>query len=176
MTKPISIKAIEKETGKSWDEWVKTLDDLGARDMPHKDIAQKVSAMGVPGWWTQSVTVAYEQHIGRRVPGQESDGTFTVNASKTFEGTMDQALTAWEYLIADLDNFNGVAISGSPRLSKTERYRNWRCDLADGSRVVVGIYEKSPGKSVIPLAHEKITKEADVEPWRIYWKDLLAGL
>ena len=57
MTKLISIEAIEKQAGKSWNEWVKFLD---------------------------------------------GDGSFTVSVNKTFGGTMDQALEAWERLVASI--------------------------------------------------------------------------
>jgi hypothetical protein len=35
------------------------------------------------GWWTQAVTMAYEQYIGRPVPGQRPDGTFQKSVSKS---------------------------------------------------------------------------------------------
>ena len=39
------------------------------------------------GWWAQTAAVAYEQQIGRRVPGQLGDGTFQVSVSKTVPGS-----------------------------------------------------------------------------------------
>lgn len=43
------------------------LDAAGARDWPHKQIAEHlVAAHGVDGWWAQSITVGYEQATGRR--------------------------------------------------------------------------------------------------------------
>jgi hypothetical protein len=57
----VSDAAIQKSTGKTWDEWFPILDAWGAREKTHTEIARYVSEEhGVPGWWSQSVTVAYE--------------------------------------------------------------------------------------------------------------------
>ena len=37
-------------------------------------------------------TVTYEQHIGRRVPGQDGGSEFSVSTSKTRAGTMDETI------------------------------------------------------------------------------------
>ncbi len=175
MAQPISSEAIQKATGKSWDEWLKFFDQIGARELPHKDIAQKVYDTGTPGWWSQMVTVAYEQHIGRRVPGQDCDGEFTVSASKTFSGTMDAALETWKTLMAGRTELSDIAISHGPDISQTEKWRYWRCGLADGSRIQVNIYEKAPGKAALGIQHEKLESTEQVEHWRTYWKELLSS-
>jgi len=95
MAKGVNIATIEKNTGKTWDEWLEFLEGIDAKNLTHKEIAQRIHDAGTPGWWTQAVTVAYEQHIGRRAPGQDNDGTFTITASKTLDGTMDEALATW---------------------------------------------------------------------------------
>jgi hypothetical protein len=64
-------------TGKTPDDWLAILDERGARELPHKDIARLLQAdYGVPGWWSQSVTVEYERRIGRRQKGQRQNGSF----------------------------------------------------------------------------------------------------
>src|SRR5690606_36149235 len=92
MTKPINIESIEKATSKSWNKWVEALEGIGAKDMAHVDIARRVETMlegsvESPGWWAQSITVAYEQHIDRRVPGQMTDGSFATSVSKAVATT-----------------------------------------------------------------------------------------
>jgi hypothetical protein len=74
MTKPENTNAIEKATDKSWTQWVKELDAMGARELSHKDLALKLynqldGQLENHGWWAQGITVAYEQHIGKRIPG-----------------------------------------------------------------------------------------------------------
>ncbi len=74
-------------TGRRSADWYGMLDAAGARDWPHKQIAEHlVAAHGVDGWWAQSITVGYEQATGRRRPGQQQDGTFTVSVSRRIPG------------------------------------------------------------------------------------------
>ena len=61
----VSDAAIKKSTGKTWDEWFPILDAWGAREKTHTEIARYVSEEhGVPGWWSQSVTVATSRRAG----------------------------------------------------------------------------------------------------------------
>jgi hypothetical protein len=58
---PVSDAAIAARTGRTWAEWIATLDGEGARDLSHGGIAELVhSRFGVDGWWSQSV-VGYER-------------------------------------------------------------------------------------------------------------------
>ena len=80
------VRPVERATGRPWDEWLRFMDSIGAQELDHQQIALKVYAeldgtVERLGWWTQAVTVAYEQHIGRRVPGQRPDGTFHTSVS-----------------------------------------------------------------------------------------------
>ena len=52
---------VKKQTGRTWAEWVRTLDEARAMEMPHREIARFVSSLGTPSWWTQMVTVGYER-------------------------------------------------------------------------------------------------------------------
>jgi hypothetical protein len=175
MVQPVNTTNFAKSTGRSWDEWLAFLEAAGAKNLSHKDIAQRIYDTGdATGWWSQSVAVAYEQHIGRRIPGQKDQG-FTVSASKTCAGTMDDVMARWTAFIGGTDSIDGVAISRGPETSDTGKYRNWRCGLADGSRVVVGLSQKAPDKVVLAVAHEKLDAAEKMDPRRAYWKGLLAG-
>lgn len=83
MIQPVNADAITKGTAQSWKEWLAFLEAINAHSMPHDEIARRVRETGdASGWWAQTIAVAYEQHIGRRVPGQASDGTFQVSRSQ----------------------------------------------------------------------------------------------
>ena len=173
----MNTAAIEKATGKSWADWLAFLETINAKDLPHKEIAQRVHEDGgVSGWWSQGITVAYEQHIGRRQPGQDCNGEFTVSVSKTLAGTMNKALKQWLALVADRHEFSDIPISRPGEVSRTDKWRYWRCGLADGSRVNANIYQKEPGKVSIGLEHDKLESSEQVEHWRAFWKELLASL
>lgn len=147
--------------------------------MNHKEIALKLyhlleGTLPNHGWWAQGITVAYEQHIGRRVPGQRADGTFEVSVSKTYNCTMDAAFTRWHELTKVSTEFNGVKLKGVPTFSETEKWRNWRVNLMDGTKIVVGINQKTAVRAGFGLAHQKLTYAEDVEAWRQYWREFLS--
>src|SRR5438093_3737369 len=70
----MSEAAITRATGRTWSAWVKTLDAVHATEKPHRDIARYVSSLGLPDWWSQTVTVGYERIRGLRDKGQRRDG------------------------------------------------------------------------------------------------------
>src|SRR5262245_2781196 len=58
---------ISAKTGRTWQQWVRTLDTDGAAAMPHRAIAALVhEKYDVGDWWAQSVTVGYERIKGLR--------------------------------------------------------------------------------------------------------------
>lgn len=174
-TRAMGTEAIANGTGREWSDWLAWLDGIGAKDLSHKEIARRVKAEGATGWWAQYVAVAYEQHIGRRVPGQNHTGTFQVAASKTVAGSMDDAIALWKDLVEGVSSFDGVSLASEPRASETEKWRHWRVDLADGTRVMASATDKAGGKSTLTVTHEKLAARDDIERWRPFWKDFLAG-
>lgn len=175
MTKPMNIEAIEKATGKSWEQWLEFFDDIGAKDLPHAKIAQKVYEAGTPGWWSQNVTVAYEQHIGRRAPGQRSDGKYEVSVTKTLDGTLDDAMDWWLDKVGDGAEFSDISFADEPAASTTDKWRHWRVNLADGSKVIVSTMQKAPGKAQLAVTSQKLGSSEGVEHWRAFWKQFLAS-
>lgn len=184
MATPGNIKALETGSGIDWETWVKTLDGLNARELDHTAIAklalEKIREAGKsksPEWWAQGVTVAYEQYIERRLPGQRCDGDFSVTVSKTICGDMDAALAKWVELTGKVKEFNGVKISDPGKVSQTDKWRYWRCGLEDGARLSVNFQTKPKGdKSSMAINHDKINDGSLVEPWRAFWKSFTAEL
>lgn len=57
-----SSAAVKIKTGKGWNEWLAILDREQAARLGHTAIAELLNRKyGVPGWWSQTVTVGYEQ-------------------------------------------------------------------------------------------------------------------
>ena len=82
------------------------MDRIAAKDLDHKAIALNVyeeldGTIDQLGWWTQAVTVAYEQYIGRRIPGQRPDGTFQTSVSRSTTFGMDELMTRWQKFAAN---------------------------------------------------------------------------
>src|SRR5688500_12406639 len=75
--------AVAAKTGKTWKQWVRALDDIGAMEMKHRDVAQWVHDQTGLDWWAQMVTVGYERIRGLRQRGQRLGGTFHATKSRT---------------------------------------------------------------------------------------------
>ncbi|EHR39726.1 hypothetical protein [Alishewanella jeotgali] len=174
---PISMSeaAIEKGSGQSWAHWLALLTARQAEQLSHKDIAILLAEQGVSPWWCQMLAVQFEQYLGRRVVGQDCSGSFSVSVNKTLSGSMDDALAFWQQLVAGEQAFADIPLSRGPDISQTEKWRYWRCGLADGSRLNINIYQKAPDKAALSIQHEKLESEAQVEFWRSYWKGRLAA-
>ncbi len=74
MTDASKNKSIETGSGILWQDWLYLLDPVKSLD--HAAIAREALHLinerdrsTSPVWWAQGVTVLYEQHIGRRMPG-----------------------------------------------------------------------------------------------------------
>ena len=178
---------VMKATGKELHQWFAILDGHEARDLPHKDIARLLSAeYGVPGWWSQNVTVEYEKHIGRRETGQTQSGDYEGTATRTLPGTMDEVLERWIARLPDdpaAAGFDGVGLAGDPSVSRTEKWRYWRATLADGSRVTVTIADKPGGAakaagpaSTLAVTSSKLRTREESARWKSYWRAYLAEL
>jgi hypothetical protein len=147
------VRPVERATGRPWDEWLRFMDSIGAQELDHQQIALKVYAeldgtVERLGWWTQAVTVAYEQHIGRRVPGQRPDGTFQTSVSRATPLGMEELMQRWQQF-ATHDKVVQRLVAGPVRCSGTERRITWRTKAHDGSAVVVTSEPKRGGTASI---------------------------
>lgn len=182
MTKAQGVGPYEKVTQRAWPQWVELIDGLGGRELSHADIVPLVQSeishldLKNHGWWAQGITIAYEQHIGRRIPGQQGDGTFASSASKTIPGTLDDGLAAWVALVEGRTEFNGFKVTGEPSTSTTSKWRYWRCQLEDDSRVDVTVNESAPGKCRVAIQHSKLLSPEAASECKTFWKAQLAGL
>ena len=76
-------------TGRARDDWFGILDEAGAATWTHPEIAAWLAAdQGVDPWWSQHLTVAYEQSRGIRSPGQRQDGLFEASVSTDGQRTV----------------------------------------------------------------------------------------
>ncbi len=157
MTQSQKTGPIEQATNKSWDEWTKFLDSVNAKDMDHRTIADQAFGympenISNPGWWAQAVAVAYEQHIGRRLPGQKSNGKFQANLSRTTRLDMKKLIDAWTKFAAE-DNEVMTEIEGESRVSGTQKRISWRAKLTGNKDIVVTSEPKANGTASLVLQH-----------------------
>jgi hypothetical protein len=92
-----SDEAIRQRTGRGWEEWFDLLDEWGAAERPHREIARWVAEQQgaeTLAWNVQAVTVSYERARGGRALGERADG-FAITASKTVAVPVDRLFDAF---------------------------------------------------------------------------------
>jgi hypothetical protein len=164
---------VAQATGRSADSWFERLDQWGAGQRTHSEIARWLAEQpGVGSWWAQSITVSYEQARGRRERYQRPDG-FTVTASITI------AVPVAELFKAFTDEpLRERWLPGAPlRLRTATAPRSARYDWADGvTRVNVGFTAGATDKSRVALSHERLPDAAMAADRKRWWRERLVEL
>src|SRR5687767_6354338 len=95
---PVGVgdEALKKRTGRGWVEWIEIIDRAGGSDLDHKGIVALLAGLHpeLGGWWTQMVTVGYEQAKGKREINQTPEG-YQLGASKTVPVPLAALYQAW---------------------------------------------------------------------------------
>jgi hypothetical protein len=168
MTTNARIEAVERATGRSWDDWLTWMASIGADRLSHHEIASALiteldGKVDNLGWWAQATAVAYEQHVGRRVPGQRPDGTFQTSVSRSTSLGMEALIQAWtDFAAADPDVLD--RITGDVRVSGTVNRITWRTKGRDGTALTVISEPKKDGTaSLVVQINGTATLEDNVE-------------
>jgi len=164
--------AVKAKTGKDWAGWFGVLDKAGAAKLRHPQIARLLHEKhGVPGWWSQMVTVEYELARGLRVRHQTATG-FSVSASKTIETTLSALYAATASAAKRKEWFPKGALEVSSQTKNKYLRGSW-----NGSpRLEIGFYAKERGKAQIAIQVNRLAKRADVDRERAAWKSALLRL
>lgn len=178
------IGPVERATNRSWDEWLQFMESIDAKSLDHHEIAVKVyyeleGKIENLGWWTQAVTVAYEQYIGRRIPGQRPDGTFQTSVSKATALGMQQLMDEWVAFAANQPEIEAMAVQEA-RVGGTENRLSWRTKATDGSVINVLSEPKANGTASLVVQHMgmesfELNQEAK-EKWTEIVARFVAGL
>jgi hypothetical protein len=169
----VADEAMERATGKRHAEWFALLDEWGATEHTHTEIARWLSEThAFPGWWVQNVTVAYERARGMRAPHQMPDG-FSITISRTIATDPTRALEAFTE--------GSIRASWLPsegmRQRPTRAASSARFDWADPpSRVVVSVAPKGSGKALVSVGHEQLPDAESAARLKAAWRDWLDGL
>jgi hypothetical protein len=162
-----SDAAIRERTGRGWEEWFDLLDDWGAAERSHRDIARWVAEqLGVVPleWGAQAITMSYERARGGRAVGQHEDG-FAVTASKTVAVPVERLFDAFP------------SVSDRLRERTATRPRSARYDWGDdGTRVNVTFAAKDGAKSTVAVQHGRLAGADDAERMKAWWREQLDGL
>jgi uncharacterized protein YndB with AHSA1/START domain len=169
----MSDEAIRRRTGRGWEDWFNLLDEWGAAERPHREIARWVAEEhGVEGWSAQAVTVVYERARGLRAVGERPDG-FTVTASKTVAVPVERL---YEAFLDDSLRERWLP-GGGLRERTAAKPRSARFDWGDGAtRVNVTFLAKGAAKSTAALQHERLADAQEAERMKAFWRERIAAL
>ncbi len=169
----VGAEAVLRATGRPWDEWLTVLDRAGAQGLPHKDIAQLLSRkFGVPDWWSQMVTVGYEQARGLRAPGQRAEG-YAASASRTVDAGVARLYDAW----SDAATRGRWLLDAPVEVRRSTDGKSMRLTWTPGaSPVEVTFAAKGPGKSQVAVEHGKLANARAAKTQKAYWTAALARL
>ena len=169
----VSDAAVQRATGKSWDEWFALLDAWDGTTHNHTDIARHVcETYGIDGWWAQSVTVGYERARGMRALHERPDG-FSMNASKTFPVPVERLFAAF----VEHDKRERWLEAVELRLRTHQPPRSARFDVLPGeTRLAITFVAKGSEKAAAQLQQDRLADAEDVARWKVLWKEQLALL
>ena len=160
---------LREKTGHTWGGWTRTLDDLGATEMTHREIAKWLSGR-LDSWWAQTVTVGYERLRGLREVGQSCEGDFQISKSATLPIGVAGARKAW----SEAARSEWLEVELAPR--KTRSASSLRFDADDGTRVSLWFTSKGRSKCSMSLQVERLASGEAREAAREAWSGHLASL
>jgi uncharacterized protein YndB with AHSA1/START domain len=169
----VGTDAVARATGKAWDQWLAILDRAGAAAMPHKAIAALLAGkFGVPGWWSQMVTVGYEQARGLRKPHEKADG-FAASASRTVAAGLDRLYGAW----AD-PKLRALWLGDAPfQVRRATDGKSLRITWTAGPSNVDVYFSPAPGgKSRVQVEHGRLPDARARAAQKDYWAGALERL
>jgi hypothetical protein len=170
-----SDETIRQRTGRGWEEWFDRLDDWGANERPHREIARHVAAeLGIEplGWDAQAIAVSYERARGMRAVGERADG-FAVSASRTVAAPVERLFDAF----VDGSLRERWLPDGDLRERSATRPRSARFDWGDGStRVHVTFTAKGDAKSTVTVEHLRLADAEEAARRKAHWRERLTAL
>ena len=162
---------VRERTGKGWEEWFRLLDEAGAAERPHVEIARSlVDDQGLSGWWAQSITVEYEQARGLREQHERPDG-YEVGATKAIAASPNEVWRAWEDEALRERWLPGAQV----RVRTATKPKTMRLDWGEGGRLAVYL-DESDGKTRLAVQHEKLPDRETAERWKAYWRERVGVL
>lgn len=168
-----SDAAMRRRTGKGHDEWFALLDAWGATEHKHPEIARWLSEThGVPGWWTQNITVNYERARGMRRTHEMGDG-FSISVTRTVAADPAAALDAFTATSGRQRWLPDAPMRQRPTRAKSTARFDWD---EPPSRVVVTVVPKGTDKTLVAVAHEKLPDAAAAARFKIAWREWLGAL
>ena len=166
---------IRERTGRGWEEWCAILDEWGAFERSHRDIARWLAdqqGLHPLAWNVQAVVSSYELSHGLRQVGEKDDG-FAITVSRTVTVGVDELYDAF----VQEQRRTGWLSDDRVAARTATRPKSARFDWAGGpTRVNVTFLAKAQGKSTVALEHRRLADADEADRMKGYWRDQLASL
>ncbi len=166
---------ILRRTGRGWEAWFDLLDEWGAAERTHREIARWIAEQqGIEplAWNAQAVAGSYERARGLRAVGEHADG-FRVSVTKTVAVPVDRLFDAF----VDTANQERWLPDGKLRTRKVTRPTSAHFDWDDdGSRVHVTFTAKDESKSTATVSHERLADAEERDRMKAYWRERVTAL
>lgn len=169
----MSDEAVQAKTGKNWKEWFAILDKAGARKMTHQEIATYLhNKQNVGPWWTQMVTVTYEQQRGVREKHQRPEG-FQISVSRTVNAPLPKLFKSFE----NAKVRNAWLAEEGLVVRKATTNKSMRVTWVDGkTSLEINFYPKGDDKSQLVVQHSKLPDAKSSAKMKTYWGKALDRL
>jgi hypothetical protein len=167
MANKISNEAVKKSTGKVWSEWFVLLNKAGAKKMEHKSIAEMLyKKYDLSGWWSQMVTVQYEQEIKGRKKHSKPQG-YQISKSKTLSFSASKVFSVVQYPALRKSWLKNPEFS----ITKLMKNKSIRGKWIDGKTIIeFQFYPKDKIKTQLVVQHSKISSSKEAEKLKKYWE------
>jgi uncharacterized protein YndB with AHSA1/START domain len=172
-TKPrMSDEAVEAKTGKNWTRWFKHLDAAGAKKMTHQEIVAHLhDKHSVRPWWTQMITVTYEQARGLRDKHEKPDG-YEISVSRTIAAPVGKAFKAWTD-----DQTRRKWLPEDLTIRRATTNKTVRITWDDGkTSVSASFLPKDSGKCQVVAQHMKLPDPKAAAKMKKFWGEALDRL
>jgi uncharacterized protein YndB with AHSA1/START domain len=169
----MSDAAVKTKTGKDWKTWFALLDKAGANKMSHQEITHLLSTKHDVGpWWTQMVTVTYEQVRGLRDKHQKPDG-YEISVSRTVNGS---AARVFQSFADEKRRTLWLRENGLTIRSSTQN-KSLRATWNDGkTRLAIAFAETAKNKTQVVVQHSRLPDAKAASRMKTYWSTALDRL
>ncbi len=173
MAKKISDEAVKKSTGKIWKEWFSILNRSGAKKMEHKGIVKLLhTRYGLSGWWSQMVTVEFEQEIKGRKKHEKPEG-FQISKSSTIPFPVLKVFNAVNTPAKRIMWLKDPGIA----ITKSTKNKSIRGKWIDKKTIVeFQFYPKDISKTQLVVQHSRLSSSKEGEKMKTYWGKQLNNL
>ena len=169
----MSDAAVKAKTGCTWERWVKALDRHDAVRMSHGEIAALVrSKYKIALWWSQNVAGGYERIKGLRARGQQRNGMYEMNKSRTFNIPVTALFAAW----SDAGIRRRWLDVANVKVRTATSPKSMRLGWADGSIIAVQFSAKGASKSAVAVSQSGVPDRDSVDRLKEYWSKRLDAL